>query len=84
MTVGSADGLDLGSAFASAQDAVKLAGNNTFVALYGTRYKKLADDLKDQMGAMLTKQITPEDFVSKAQQLADDTAKDSSIRKYKR
>ena len=36
------------------------------------------------MGAMLTKQITPEDFVSKAQQLADDTAKDSSIRKYKR
>ena len=84
VTLGSADGLDLGSAFASAQDVVKKAGNNTFVALYGTWYKKLADDVKDQMGAMLTKQITPEDFVSRAQQLADDTAKDSSIKKYKR
>jgi N-acetylglucosamine transport system substrate-binding protein len=84
VTVGSADGLDLGTAFASAQDVVNKAGTNTFVALYGTWYKKLSDDIKDQMGAMMTKQITPEEFVSKAQQLADDTAKDSSVKKYKR
>ena len=81
---GSADGLDLGSAFASVKAASDAAGPNTFIALYGTWYAKMADALKDQMGAMLTKKITPADFLDKAQQIADDTAKDSSIKKYHR
>lgn len=84
VVLGSADGLDLGTAFASAQDAVKKAGDNTFVALFGTWYAKLASDMKDQVGAMLTKQIKPDDFLNKAQQIADTTAKDSSIKKYQR
>ncbi|HEX5503604.1 MAG TPA: N-acetylglucosamine/diacetylchitobiose ABC transporter substrate-binding protein [Thermomicrobiales bacterium] len=82
--LGSADGLDLGTAFASAQEAVKKAGDNTFVALYGTWYAKMMNDIKDQMGAMLTKQITPDQYMDKAQQIADATAKDSSIKKYHR
>jgi N-acetylglucosamine transport system substrate-binding protein len=84
VVLGSADGLNLGTAFASAQDAVKKAGDNTFVALYGTWYAKMENDIKDQMGAMLTKQITPAQYMDKAQQIADATAKDSSIKKYHR
>lgn len=80
----SADGLDLGSAFGSVKAATDAAGANTFVALYPTWYKKLWDDVGNQTGAMLTKKIKPDEFISKAQQFADAVAKDSSIKKYTR
>ena len=81
---GSAEGLKLGSAFESVQTANAAAGSNVFVAQYGTWYKKLQDEAKDQMGAMLTKQIKPADFIDKVQKMADDVAKDTSIKKFKR
>jgi N-acetylglucosamine transport system substrate-binding protein len=81
---GSAEGLDLGSAFASVKTASEAAGPNTFIAMYGTWYKKLSDDVKDQMGAMLTRKITPADFIARAQEFANGVANDSSIKKYKR
>ncbi len=76
--------MKLGSAFESVQTANAAAGSNVFVAQYGTWYKKLQDEAKDQMGAMLTKQIKPADFVDKVQKMADDVAKDTSIKKFKR
>jgi len=81
---GSADGLKLGSAFESVQAANSAAGSNVFVAQYGTWYKKLQDEAKDKMGALLTKQIKPADFIDTVQKMADDVAKDDSIKKYKR
>ncbi len=81
---GSADGLKLGSAFESVQAANSAAGSNVFVAQYGTWYKKLQDEAKDKMGALLTKQIKPADFINNVQKMADDVAKDDSIKKYKR
>lgn len=81
---GSADGLKLGSAFESVQAANTAAGANVFVAQYGTWYKKLQDEAKDKMGALLTKQIKPADFIDNVQKMADDVAKDDSIKKYKR
>ena len=81
---GSAEGLDLGTAFASVQAAADAAGSNRFTYLFGTWYAKMRDDIRDQLGAMMTKKITPAEFVSKAQEFADATAKDSSIKKYKR
>ena len=84
MVQGAADDLDLGTAFGSAQEAVKLAGDNSFLAFYHTWYRKLEDDAKDQVGALLTRQIPPEDFVTRTQAAADAVAKDSSIEKYQR
>ncbi len=81
---GSADGLKLGSAFESVQAANTAAGSNVFVAQYGTWYKKLQDEAKDKMGALLTKQIKPADFIDNVQKMADDVQKDDSIKKFKR
>ena len=81
---GAAEGLDLGTAFASVDQAVKAAGSNTFVAQYGDWYKKLNDDASNAMGAMLNKRSTPEEFMDAAQQIADGIAQDSSIKKYHR
>ncbi|MBX6341358.1 MAG: carbohydrate ABC transporter, N-acetylglucosamine/diacetylchitobiose-binding protein, partial [Thermomicrobiaceae bacterium] len=84
VVLGSADGLELGSAFASVKEASEKAGNNTFIALYPTWYRKLYDEARNQLGAMLTKQIKPDEFLDKVQAMADQVAKDSSIKKYKR
>lgn len=81
---GSAEGLDLGTAFASVRSATEAAGSNTFTYLFGTWYKKMSDDIKDQLGAMMAKKIKPDEFLTKAQEIADATAKDNAIKKYKR
>lgn len=81
---GSTEGLDLGTAFASVQAASNAAGPNTFIAMYGTWYQKLYDEARNQLGAMLQKQITPDDYMNKVQAMADQVAKDDSIKKYKR
>lgn len=79
-----ANDLDLGTAFGSAQAAVKQAGDNIFLALYHTWYQKLRDQVADQMGALLTKQITPDEFVARAQAVADGIARDTTVPKYQR
>src|ERR671938_1182726 len=61
--MGAAEGLDLGTAFASVDQVVKAAGSNTFVAQYGDWYKKLNDDASNAIGAMLNKRSTPEEFM---------------------
>jgi N-acetylglucosamine transport system substrate-binding protein len=82
--VGASEGLDLGTAFASVDQAVKAAGSNTFVAQYGDWYKKLNDDVSNAMGSMLNKRMTPDQFMDTAQQLADAIAQDNSVKKYHR
>jgi N-acetylglucosamine transport system substrate-binding protein len=80
---GSADGLDLGTAFKSTQDAVAAAGANTFTVRYDGWYRPLMEAARDQMGALMTKQIRPDDFMNNVQKVADQVAKDDSIKKYK-
>jgi N-acetylglucosamine transport system substrate-binding protein len=80
---GSADGLDLGTAFKSTQDAVTAAGANTFTVRYDGWYRPLMEAARDQMGALMTKQIRPDDFMNNVQKVADQVAKDDSIKKYK-
>lgn len=83
--VGAGEGMDLGNAFTSALAALKAAGSNVFSgALYPSWYKTLGDEEAVQMGAMLTKQITPDEYIDRVQQAADDVAADDSIPKYKR
>jgi len=84
VVLGSTDGLSLGPAFDSVLSAVKAAGQNTFVSRYGDWYKQLADEGDNQTGALLTKKLTPAEFMDKMQAKADAVAKDSSIKKYTR
>jgi N-acetylglucosamine transport system substrate-binding protein len=86
VVAGAADGLDLGTAFASADTAVKAAGANTFVDQYGNGgwYKKLYDDASNALGEMLNKRMTPDQFLAAAQASADAVSKDDSVKKYTR
>jgi len=84
VVVGSADGLDLGTAFASAQQVVKNAGTNLFYSMYGTWYTELGTEANNQMGELLNNRLTPAQYIQKVQKMADQVAKDSSIPKYKR
>jgi N-acetylglucosamine transport system substrate-binding protein len=81
---GAAEGLDLGTAFASVDQAVKTAGSNTFVAQYGDWYKKLNDDASNAIGDMLNKRSSPDQFMDAVQKSADAIAQDNSIKKYHR
>jgi N-acetylglucosamine transport system substrate-binding protein len=82
----STDGLTLGTAFDSVVTVVNAAGPNVLdpLAGYVTWYKKLATEVNNQMGALLTKRIRPADFMENLQKVADETARDSTITKYKR
>ncbi len=81
---GSAEGLELGTAFASAQAALQAAGENTFIGRYQDWYKDLADEAKAQMASMLQKQASIEEFQDAVQEMADTVKDDESIPKYQR
>jgi N-acetylglucosamine transport system substrate-binding protein len=81
---GAAEGLDLGSAFASAQDALANAGENTIAGRYRFWYPTLESESRNQMGALMTGQITVEEFQDIVQEEADAVAADDSIPKYTR
>lgn len=83
--VGGGDGMDLGSAFNSALEALDAAGDNVFSgALYPSYYKLLGDEEAIQMGAFLTGQITPDEYIENVQLTADDVAADDAIPKFTR
>jgi len=84
VVVGAADGLDLGTAFGSVQEAVGAAGENTFISQYGTWYADLGDEVDNLVGQMLTGQVSVEEVMEGAQQVADDVKADDSIPKYER
>ncbi len=81
---GSADGLELGTAFASTQSAIQAAGGNTFVGQYQNWYKDLADEAKEQMAALLQKQSSIEELQDAVQEMADTVKDDELIPKYQR
>jgi len=82
---GSGEGLDLGTAFASTQTAITAAGANTFpTARYADWYADLEEEAKNQIGALLQKQISIEDFQNSVQEMADQVKDDDSVIKYTR
>lgn len=72
------------TAFQSAQTMLKNANNAVFSFKYGSWYQKLATEEGNQLGALLTKQIKPADFMTNVQKVADQVAQDPSVTKYKR
>jgi N-acetylglucosamine transport system substrate-binding protein len=85
VVLGSGDGLDLGTSFASTQAAISNAGENTFpTARYQGWYKDLQDETRFQMLALMQKQIGISEFQDLAQEMADTVAEDDAIPKYTR
>jgi N-acetylglucosamine transport system substrate-binding protein len=81
---GASEGLDLGTAFASVEEAVKAAGENTFVSKYGDWYKDLGDEASNSIGLMMTGQSSVKEVMGTIQEAADAVKEDDSIPKYKR
>ncbi len=81
---GSAEGLDLGTAFASVQQVIDAAGEHTFQARYPGWYLDLQEEAKNAMGALLQGQITIDEFIDTVQDMADQVKEDESIPKYER
>jgi len=84
VVTGSADGLDLGDAFKSAQAGIAAAGNNTWSSQYAGWYADLDDESKNQFGLLLTGQTSIEDMVSTLQDLVNQIREDDSIPKFTR
>ena len=82
--IGSGEGLDLGTAFASTQEAIDAAGENTFVARWQEWYAGMEAELKPPMASLMTLQMTVEEFQQAAQDAADATRDDPGIVKYTR
>jgi N-acetylglucosamine transport system substrate-binding protein len=82
--IGSGEGLDLGSAFASTQEAIEAAGDNTFSAMWPDWYAGMMDEVKGSMASLMTRQISIEEFQDEAQSAADATKDDPGITKYTR
>ena len=81
---GYAANLSLSTAFDSANAVVKAAGSNTLNWSFGTWYAKMETNIENATGALLSGKIKPDEWMTRCQKAADDTAKDSSIKKYKR
>lgn len=82
--IGSGEGLDLGSAFASTQTAIANAGENTFTAMWPDWYAGMMEEVKASMASLMTMQISIEEFQDEAQSAADETKDDPGITKYTR
>jgi N-acetylglucosamine transport system substrate-binding protein len=82
--IGSGDGLDLGTAFASTQEAIAAAGENTYITQYQDWYTEFGDEVKAQLASLLQMQISIEEFQTNVQDAADFLKDDSSITKYTR
>jgi N-acetylglucosamine transport system substrate-binding protein len=83
-TQGAAEGVDLGPAFASAQERLAAAGENTYAARYRGWYAEFMTETRDQMSALMTGGVTVEEYIDNVQEAADALAADDSIEKFTR
>jgi N-acetylglucosamine transport system substrate-binding protein len=80
-----ADKLTISSAFSSRTSALTKAGANVLRSYrYTEWYPKMAKDIDNATSALLINELTPAQWGQRCQAAADATAKDSTIKKYKR
>ncbi len=82
--VGAAEGLDLGTAFASVEEAIAAAGDNQFVARYSGWYADLNEESTLQFGNLVTGQATVEEVSQALQALTDELRENPDIPKFTR
>jgi N-acetylglucosamine transport system substrate-binding protein len=82
---GAAAGLPLSPGLTSVTKMIDAAGGGTFTWLYNSYYRKLERSLVDAACAdLFSKRITAAQWIDRCQRSADEIARDSSIKKYKR
>jgi N-acetylglucosamine transport system substrate-binding protein len=82
---GASAGLSLSPGLTSVTKLLDAAGRNNFTWVYQLYYRKLERNLVDAAcGDLFTKRINAAQFVDRCQQAADEIARDTSIKKYKR
>jgi N-acetylglucosamine transport system substrate-binding protein len=82
--IGAAEGLDLGTAFKSVEEAIAAAGDNQFVARYGAWYADLNEESTLQFGNLVTGQATAEEVSQALQALTDELRENPDIPKFTR
>jgi N-acetylglucosamine transport system substrate-binding protein len=82
---GAAAGLALSPGLTSVTKMIDAGGAGTFTWLYNSYYRKLERSLVDAACAdLFSKRITAAQWIDRCQRAADEIAKDTSIKKYKR
>jgi N-acetylglucosamine transport system substrate-binding protein len=85
VVAGTAEGLSLGSGLDSCVRALKASGDKGFNWIYPVYYRKLERNLVDAAcGEFFSGRIGPDAFLAQCQKGADEIAKDTSFKKYKR
>ena len=83
--VGGTEGVKVSDGMQSAIAVVEAAGKNTFPFMsYGSWYGDLGKEADAKMGELLTKKITPEQFVEQVQKMADKVKADPEVTKFTR
>ena len=83
VVTGAADGLELGSAFQSAQVVITDAGEKTFTYQFA-RYADLLEEATFQFGALMIGQVTVDDMIVSLQEVTDMIREDDAIPKFPR
>ena len=79
---GAAEGLDLGTAFASVEQAINAAGENVFTARWNGYYADLFEASQTAFSELLTGQKTSDEVIEELQALTDQIREDESIPKF--
>jgi N-acetylglucosamine transport system substrate-binding protein len=82
VVTGAAEGLDLGSAFASVEEAIVNAGENTFVSRWGGWYADLDEQSQISFNELMTGVVTPEELVATMQAKVDEIRDNADIPKF--
>jgi N-acetylglucosamine transport system substrate-binding protein len=81
---GAGDDLDLGSAFASVQEALAAAGSNTFVPRWISWYADLTEAASAAFSELMTGQKTSDEIIVELQALTDELRENPDIPKFTR
>jgi N-acetylglucosamine transport system substrate-binding protein len=79
---GAADDMDLGTAFASVQEAIANAGEHTFVSQYGALYADLDELSQTVFSELMTGQKSPDEAIEELQSLTDQLRDDPNVPKF--
>jgi N-acetylglucosamine transport system substrate-binding protein len=81
---GAAEGLDLGTAFASVEEAIANAGENTFVSRWGGWYADLNELAETSFNELMTGQKTPDELIEAMQAKVNEVRENPDIPKFTR
>jgi N-acetylglucosamine transport system substrate-binding protein len=82
VVTGAAEGLDLGSAFASVEEAINAAGANIFTARWTGFYADLFEASQTAFSELMTGQKSSDEVIAEMQALTDQIREDESIPKF--